>query len=141
MIDMEIQLIRKMNISTDKFTKGEMIVDGVALGVTCEDCDRHLENGGKKVPGETAIPRGRYQVILSMSNRFEKIMPEIRNVPGFTGVRIHGGNTAKDTAGCPLLGNEFTPDGVRGCDAVNRILIRLIQACIADGGKCWIEVT
>ena len=63
-----------------------------------------IRPAGEKVYGETAIPAGRYKLILSMSNRFKKIMPEVVAVPGFAGIRIHAGNTAKDTEGCLLLG-------------------------------------
>ena len=57
-----------------------------------------------KVFGETAIPKGTYKVIISFSNRFQMDLPEILNVEGFSGVRIHCGNTDKDTEGCLLLG-------------------------------------
>ena len=54
--------------------------------------------------GETAIPSGTYTVTLSYSNRFKKTMPEILNVPNFSGIRIHCGNSSKDTEGCLLVG-------------------------------------
>lgn len=57
-----------------------------------------------KVPGETAIPAGRYDVKLTLSSRFKAVLPEVLDVPGFSGIRIHAGNTDKDTEGCLLLG-------------------------------------
>jgi len=57
-----------------------------------------------KVHGETAIPAGRYRVVLSMSNRFGRLLPEVQNVPGFVGIRWHAGNAIDDTDGCQLVG-------------------------------------
>lgn len=135
---MEITLHR--SILDPKFSLGELLVNGVRLGYTCEDADRKLEDGGEKVYGKTAIPRGRYQVILSFSNRFQRVMPEIVGVPGYSGVRIHGGNTDADTLGCPLLGRVRTPDGVRDCPGVNVMLTRMIGDAESHGEESWISV-
>lgn len=120
---------------------GKLFVDGKLLGQTLEDHDRHLEAGGEKIPGETAIPRGRYKVQLSYSQRFKRIMPEVLDVPGFTGVRIHGGNTEEDTHGCPLLGAVRTQTGVAQCGGVNQRLIHLIEAAEIRGEEVYLEVT
>ena len=50
------------------------------------------------------IPAGTYQVRVSWSPRFQCLLPEIINVPGRTGIRIHAGNYPKDTTGCILVG-------------------------------------
>jgi hypothetical protein len=57
-----------------------------------------------KVYGRTAIPVGRYRLIRNFSPRFKVVLPLLENVPGFTGIRIHPGNSADDTEGCILLG-------------------------------------
>ena len=127
----------------DVFTLGTMHIDGLFLGYTCEDEDRKLEEVGvdAKIKGKTAIPRGRYEVVLSFSNRFQKIMPEVLSVPGFSGIRIHGGNTHEDTEGCPLLGAEQTETGVRDCAAVNSTLKRRIQLALDRNERVLLEVS
>lgn len=120
---------------------GKLFVDGKLLGQTLEDQDRHLEAGGEKIAKETAIPRGRYKVQLSYSNRFKRIMPEVLDVPQFKGVRIHGGNTEEDTEGCPLLGAIRTQTGVAQCGGVNQRLINLIEAAEIRGEEVYLEVT
>ena len=78
-----------------------------------EDVDRGLtqqmslsEIASIKVHGATAIPYGTYQVINSFSPRFNKYLPLLLNVPGYSGIRIHPSNTELDTEGCLLPGVE-----------------------------------
>jgi len=63
-----------------------------------------------KVPAKTAIPTGRYQILITYSPEFGTNMPEVMDVPGFEGVRIHVGNSAKDTKACILLGDYHEGD-------------------------------
>ena len=65
-----------------------------------------LDAGEKKVYAQTAIPYGTYNVELSMSPKFKRLLPMILDVKHFTGIRIHRGNTAKDSAGCILPGEN-----------------------------------
>lgn len=81
--------------------------DGEFLCHTLEDKERDV-----KVAGTTAIPCGRYEMRWSRSPRFGRELPEICNVPNFTGVRIHWGNTHEDTHGCPLVGEYDGEDCV-----------------------------
>lgn len=120
---------------------GMLLVDGKLLGQTLEDEDRFLETGGSKEHGQTAIPRGRYKVTITFSNRFQKPMPLVHDVPGFTGVRIHGGNTEANTEGCPLLGARRTRDGIADCAGVNQRLMHLLEAAETRGEDVWLEVT
>jgi hypothetical protein len=59
-----------------------------------------------KVAGQTAIPYGEYVVDLTFSPKYQKIMPILVAVPGFTGIRIHSGNVAEHTEGCLLVGKN-----------------------------------
>ena len=88
----------------DTYTVGRMYINDVYFCYTLEDKVRE----GAKVDGQTAIPNGTYSVIIDVSTRFGKQLPHILDVPNFTGVRIHSGNTSKDTEGCILLGTTWT---------------------------------
>ena len=102
---MTLRVIREP--STVAATMGILLIDGVFTCWTLEDVVRAV-----KIPGETAIPAGRYEVRLSLSQRFQKLLPEILTVPGFTGIRIHAGNTQADTHGCLLVGRVRAYDRV-----------------------------
>lgn len=86
------------------YTIGELSINGVFFCHTLEDKVRLLNSYEDKVYGQTAIPIGRYKVIISYSNHFKKEMPEILNVEFFKGIRIHAGNDKDDTDGCILVG-------------------------------------
>ena len=89
----------KRNFLSDSVTLGELYIEGKKICLTLEDAVRD-----KKIPGETAIPYGKYTICIDYSNRFQKLMPHVLDVPNFVGVRIHCGNTPKDTEGCILVG-------------------------------------
>ena len=99
---MNIKIIRGKGNA--KSIEGKLYINGVFECYTLEDADRQLEKGGKKIQDKTCIPRGVYEVTWSHSMHFGKDMPEILKVPGFAGVRIHGGNSDVDTEGCILVG-------------------------------------
>ena len=78
---------------------------------TLEPPRRNLLNGGKwdkrlKVKGMTAIPEGRYLMRFTYSPKFGKRLFQLMDVPLFDGIRIHSGNSVKDTQGCILVGNN-----------------------------------
>ena len=96
---MKIEVNRIFKASN--YTIGELSVNNNYICDTLED---KVRVDGEKVYAETAIPTGTYTLVLSYSNRFKKVMPEILNVPNFSGIRIHYGNSSKDTEGCLLVG-------------------------------------
>ena len=84
---------------TNDSTIGELSVNGKFECFTLEDKVRPV-----KIKGMTAIPAGAYEVVINFSERFQRPLPLLLNVPNFDGIRIHAGNTAKDTEGCILVG-------------------------------------
>ena len=93
--------VLKRLIKTEKSTIGELSINGSFECYTLEDAERI-----SKVYGRTAIPKGQYEVIINYSNRFKQYMPLLLNVPDYEGVRIHSGNSSKDTLGCVLVGQK-----------------------------------
>lgn len=94
---MQIEVIRNRRLKT--CTIGEMYIDGEFFCYTLEDVVRE-----SKIKHETAIPAGKYRVIINYSVRFRKLMPLLLDVPNFGGIRIHAGNTHLNTSGCILVG-------------------------------------
>lgn len=97
----------------NEYTIGNLYIDDVFYCNTLEDRDRGLTQDMSlesikriKQFGTTAIPTGTYEVDITYSPKFKRDLPIIRNVKGFDGIRIHSGNTAKDTLGCILLGKN-----------------------------------
>jgi hypothetical protein len=118
-------------------TISKVLVDGKPFGYCCEDQDRGLVRGDMlsyiasiKVPAQTAIPFGEYEVVMTYSNRFKKMLPLLLDVPGFEGIRIHAGNTKDHTEGCLLIGYECTASSVLDSRNAVRDLINLILKAI-----------
>lgn len=125
----------------DEATIGDLYVDDTWECFTLEDVDRRLEVGGKKIYAETAIPRGKYDVIIDHSNHFNKLLPHILGVPQFEGVRIHSGNTADHTEGCILVGLSKVNDRFIGSSraAFDRLFEKM-EAAIEAGDKITLEI-
>lgn len=100
-----MNLTLKRTTRTGNSTIGELFVNGAFECYTLEDIERE-----QKVRGKTAIPRGNYEIVISFSNRFQKYLPLVLNVPNFAGVRIHPGNCPADTEGCILVGRTTGTD-------------------------------
>ncbi|MBR1979775.1 DUF5675 family protein [Candidatus Proelusimicrobium excrementi] len=98
-----MNIIVKRTFKGPDYTIGKLYIDGKYFCDTLEDTVRAP---GVKIPGKTAIPAGKYKIKLTESLRFKKLMPRLENVPGFTGVLIHAGNTAEDSGGCILVGKN-----------------------------------
>jgi hypothetical protein len=119
-------------------TIGELLEDGARLCFTLEDEIR--ERVGEpvanwKIRGATAIPAGEYRVTLEMSPRFGADTLTINNVPGFVGVRMHAGNTDRETDGCPLLGLRVTENSIVGGTSAPAVCLvkARVRAALAAG--------
>lgn len=104
-----MNLLLQRGRSTEKSTPGQLLINGTFECYTLEDIVRPR---GMKVYGQTAIPAGVYPVVITMSPRFQRLLPALLNVPGFEGIRIHTGNKAEDTDGCILVGDAPASDWV-----------------------------
>jgi len=126
----------------DTYTHGRLHIDGKAMFYTLEDKRREVIGrpvADWKVPGVTAIPAGRYEVVITMSPRFKRRLPLLLNVPGFTGVRIHAGNTEHDTEGCILLGTRRAEKSVLNSRAAMQAFTEILEAKLKDG-KVWLQI-
>ncbi len=138
---MKISVLR--NPSHDGATVGDLFIDSHFFCHTLEDQVREIKEQPVeqwKVAGVTAIPCGTYDVEVTASTRFGRNMPLLMNVPGFSGIRIHAGNTAADTEGCLLVGfveADYTIG--RSRDAFNGLFARIKDA-MAAGENVTIEI-
>ena len=152
---MEIQVRRIAR--KEAYTIGKMYVDGAYICDTLEDKDRGLTSkmsvaqiSGMKMHGETAIPTGRYLVDMkTVSPRFggraqyqfcKGRLPRLCNVPGYNGVLIHIGNTAKDTDGCILVGENKEKGKVLNSTATFRKLYPTLKAADERGEQIYITI-
>jgi len=124
---------------------GKLYINGKYFCDTLEDVDRGLDDSMTeddikqlKVKTQTAIPTGIYTVLLTYSPKYKKVMPLINNVKGYSGIRIHSGNSSKDTEGCLLVGKNtvvgrLTDSG----NTYNALFKRLLQK---GSNKITIEI-
>ncbi len=128
-------MIRK--IFTDISTIGNLFIENEYFCFTLEDVVREP---GIKIPGKTAIPYGRYEVIIDQSKRFGRAMPHILDVPMFEGIRIHAGNKSEDVEGCIAVGFTRDKDFIgRSVLAFNQFFDQLYEGLIKD--KAFITIT
>lgn len=131
-----MKLTLQRSPSTSACTIGQLSIDGVHECFTLEDVVRP----GPKVFGQTAIPAGTYQVVITFSPHFQRELPLLVNVPGFEGVRIHPGNTTADTEGCILVGMDRLAESIGRSRIAFDALFPKLQAAIASGQTVTLEV-
>lgn len=108
-----MELLLKRHSFKPTYTIGKLFLNSKYFCDVIEDTvrdfnmDGDLDDCGEgKIYGKTAIPYGRYEVKLTMSNRFKKVLPILIGVKGFEGIRIHSGNTEQDSLGCLIVGEN-----------------------------------
>lgn len=135
-MDNVFNLTLKRVYPTDDYTIGELYIEGEYFCDTLEDTVRE-----KKIAGKTAIPYGKYEVIVNRSPRFKRELPLLLDVPNFTGIRIHRGNTAEDTSGCILVGENKVKGKVINSTKYELEITKLIKEAIDMDWQVFIEIT
>lgn len=141
---MELTLLRTQK--TELSTISHLLIEDKHECFIIEDTDRGLKQTMSleeiqklKIHGKTAIPEGRYQIILTYSPRFKKILPRLLNVLGYEGILIHIGNYPKDTEGCLLPGVTPTKDCVlKSAIAFLRLYNKL--SSVPKDEEIWITI-
>ena len=152
-----MELVLKRIFKGDFYTIGKLYIDGVYQCDTLEDTDRNLNQEMSledikkiKVYGKTAIPYGKYKVTLkqqsskfSKSTKYEKCkgyLPRLIDVPAFSGILIHIGNTAEDSNGCILVGQNLIKGKVINSTICFWALYQKLKAADDRGEKIWIVI-
>ena len=156
---MILTLVRNIPESTKDYTIGELYVqEEDKLTQTYKVCDT-LEDAFRLLPktcpntpkgrnceckekvyGKTCIPNGTYTVVLSYSNRFKRVLPELLDVPHFLGIRIHSGNSSKDTEGCIILGTKSKGDWVTASRVAFNKVYKLLQKAVDNKEEITITI-
>ena len=119
---------------------GQPLTKGLQICDTLEPTWRDYANGAYKVKGRSAIPEGRYAVVISWSPKFKQWLPILLGVPKFEGIRIHAGNTSEDTEGCILVGkNKMVGQVVDSRIWVHRLKQKIVEAK-GRGESVWITI-
>lgn len=142
-----MKILLKRRFLGDTYTVGTLFVDGLKFCDTLEDKVRDLNKDGDlndpgegKVYAETAIPYGTYGVIVTRSPKFGRDLPRLENVPHFEGILIHRGNTAKDSAGCILVGENKVKGQVINSTPYETRITELCMAATVRGEKITLTI-
>lgn len=145
MKDLEFMVVRKF--FAENYTIGDFFISGKKLCNTIEDKNRDLNHDGDlndknegKVFGETCIPFGRYEIELLISPKFKRLLPRLKNVKHFEGILIHAGNTAKDTHGCILPGENTQKGKVLNSGYYENIIVGHCKEAIKNKVKIFITI-
>lgn len=153
---MKLRLERRWPKAT--YTIGVLFIDGIRYCETLEDYDRGLRQSDplrdiqkRKIAGETAIPKGTYEVSMNVTspkyagvawyyNFCRGKMPRLKDVPGFDGILIHPGTCALDTKGCILVGKNTKVGKLTDSRACFMEVYKLMKEAADHGEKITIEI-
>lgn len=128
---MELLLERKY--IKPEYCIGRLYINGEFFCNTLEDTIRDINKNGTfdcgefKISGHTAIPYGTYEVQVTYSPKFKRELPLLLDVPSFTGIRIHRGNTNEDSSGCILVGENTKKGMVLNSTKYEQELTKLLK--------------
>lgn len=143
-----MKLTLKRKFLSDKYTIGDLFIDGKFFSNTIEDKVRELPVACPYTPkgqsckckgkiyAETAIPAGTYKVTMEHSPRFKRKLPLLHNVPHFIGILIHSGNDESASAGCLIVGNNT----VKGKVTQSRVTSDKLNAILSKETQITIEI-
>ena len=145
------RIAKRKTYTIGRLSIREQIADEYSTGYedhyfcdTLEPTWRDYEHGAHKIKGRSAIPEGRYAVVISWSPKFKQWLPILLGGPEFNkqwqGIRIHAGNTAKDTEGCILVGkNKLVGQVVDSRIWLHRLKQKIVEA--KDRGEAvWLTI-
>ena len=124
---------------TPEYTIGRLYIDDKVFCNTLEDPVRDLPEE-QKIMHKTAIPEGIYEVAVNHSPKFKRELPLLLDVPDFEGIRIHRGNTAKDTSGCILVGINSKKGMVLESTKYEVELTNILKKAQQNGDTITIEI-
>lgn len=141
---MELLLERKYLKSN--YTIGNLFINGKFYCNIIEDPVRDINKNGSfdcgeiKIKGSTAIPFGEYEIQVTYSHKFKRKLPLLLNVKHFEGIRIHRGNTEKDSSGCLIPGENSKRGMVLNSTKYELELTNLIENANKKGEKVTIKI-
>ena len=145
---MELTVIRKW--FKDSYTIGKLLIDGSHFCSTLEDKVRDLKDinhdgdltdeGEGKIYGETAIPYGRYKIIVTYSLKLKRRLPLLLDVEGFSGIRIHAVSTAKGTEGCIGVGINTKPGRLENGPYYETLLVQKLDEAAKRNEEIFITI-
>ena len=141
-----MKLLVKRKFLGKNYTIGALYIDGKYFCDTLEDRVIDVDKSGafegdeKKIAGKSAIPYGEYKVVVNRSPKFKRELPRLVDVPHFEGILIHRGNSASDTAGCILVGENSIRGRLSNSSIYEDILVMECKAALKRGEDIKIKI-